>query len=346
VSQSAARPEGARTAGAEPAALLIYRDGSVRCEAVAADEQVRLWAAVVHGGAGGLVEFVAATRRADGSLAMRARRDPANYPAAGDADALAALAAAASGRGEEAFCSVLARPVPEPDKKAVATGRVVWVDVDRVDSEAELGWLDVLRPHLWVASGGGIHCYWRLARELEAAEIESCNRRLARAVRGDPACTDRGRIMRLPGTLNRKRGRRCRIVRLELTRPPVDPDRLRSSLPDPEPPRPPRPTVRRLIAGGADELALTPPPAYFQALAGVGVPERGGYVHCPLPAHEERTASCHVWPDPERGWWCFGCSQGGGIYDLASALQGGPTGAMLRGSAFTAARERVRQSLD
>jgi RepB DNA-primase from phage plasmid len=259
VSQSAARPERARSAGAEPAALLIYRDGSVRCEAVAADEQVRLWAAVVHGGAGGLVEFVAATRRADGSLAMRARRDPANYPAAGDADALAALAAAASGRGEEAFCSVLARPVPEPGKKAVATGRVVWVDVDRVGSEAELGWLDVLRPHLWVASGGGIHCYWRLARELEAAEIESCNRRLARAVRGDPACTDRGRIMRLPGTLNRKRGRRCRIVRLELTRPPVDPDRLRSRLPDPEPPRPPRPTVRRLIAGGADELALTPP---------------------------------------------------------------------------------------
>jgi RepB DNA-primase from phage plasmid len=346
MSPSAAPPDRVRRAGAEPPALLLYRDGSIRSEPLSADEQVRLWAGVVHGGAGGLVEFVAATRHADGSLVMRARRDPANYPTAGDADALAALAAAANGRGKEAFCSVLARPVPEPGKKAVAAGRVVWVDVDRVGGEEELGWLDVLRPHLWVASGGGIHCYWRLDREVDAETLESCNRRLAHAVRGDPACTDRGRIMRLPGTLNRKRGRRCRIVRLELTRPAVDPDRLRERLPDPEPWRPPRPTVRRLIGGGADELALTPPPAYFQALAGVGVPERGGYVHCPLPGHEERTASCHVWPDPERGWWCFGCNRGGGIYDLASALQGGPTGAMLRGSAFSAARERVRESLD
>jgi hypothetical protein len=55
------------------------------------------------------------------------------------------------------------------------------------------------------------------------------------------------------------------------------------------------------VAGGADALPLIPPPAYFQALASVQVPERGGYVHCPLPGHEERTASCHVWPDPERG---------------------------------------------
>jgi hypothetical protein len=88
---------------------------------------------------------------------------------------------------------------------------------------------------------------------------------------------------------------------------------------------------------------LSPP--VFRALAGVRVPERGGYLHCPLPGHEERTASCHVWPYPERGWWCFGCSRGGGIYDLASALAGGPTGAALRGPALSAARERVRRSL-
>jgi hypothetical protein len=86
-------------------------------------------------------------------------------------------------------------------------------------------------------------------------------------------------------------------------------------------------------------------PGYFQALASVQAPEWGGQVHCPLPGHEERTASCHVWPDPERGWWCFGCSRGGGIYDLASALHGGSTEAALRGDAFGAARERVRESL-
>jgi hypothetical protein len=288
---------------------------------------------------------VAAVRRADGSRRMRARREPANYPEAGDAEALAQLATASAKRGEEAFCSVLARPLPEPGKRAVAGGRVLWVDVDDIGEEAELAWLDVLRPHLWVASGAGMHCYWRLERELPATEIESCNRRLAHAVRGDLACVDRGRIMRLPGTFNVKRGRWCRIVRMDLTRPPVDPDRLRARLRDPEPPRAPRPTVRRLLGRGPDELALISPPVYFRALAGAELPERGGYIRCPLPGHDEQTASCHVWPDPERGWWCFGCSRGGGAYDLASVLEGGPTGAGLRGEAFRSAQRRVRAAL-
>jgi hypothetical protein len=86
------------------------------------------------------------------------------------------------------------------------------------------------------------------------------------------------------------------------------------------------------------------PPAYFQALAGVQVPERGGYVHCPLPGHEERTASCHVWPDPERGWWCFGCAPRRRDLRARRRFRVGPTGAALRGEAFSAARERVRES--
>jgi hypothetical protein len=28
----------------------------------------------------------------------------------------------------------------------------------------------------------------------------------------------------------------------------------------------------------------------------------------------------HVYGDPERGWYCFGCGRGGSIYDLASLL--------------------------
>jgi hypothetical protein len=47
------------------------------------------------------------------------------------------------------------------------------------------------------------HCYWRLDREQEPAEIESLNRRLCHLIGGDPACTDRGRIMRLPASLLR-----------------------------------------------------------------------------------------------------------------------------------------------
>jgi DNA primase len=36
--------------------------------------------------------------------------------------------------------------------------------------------------------------------------------------------------------------------------------------------------------------------------------------------HEDRTPSLHVYDDPERGWYCFGCGRGGSIYDLASLL--------------------------
>ena len=77
-------------------------------------------------------------------------------------------------------------------------------------------------------------------------------------------------------------------------------------------------------------------------LAGLDVPESGGYVSCPV--HDERTASCMVWPD-ERGWWCFGCGRGGGIYDLASLLEGGQCGPALRGEEFRRVRERIRASL-
>jgi hypothetical protein len=30
-----------------------------------------------------------------------------------------------------------------------------------------------------------------------------------------------------------------------------------------------------------------------------------------------------VWPEPERGWCCFGCGRAGGIYDLAALIDGG-----------------------
>jgi hypothetical protein len=36
--------------------------------------------------------------------------------------------------------------------------------------------------------------------------------------------------------------------------------------------------------------------------------------------HEDRTPSLHVYDDPGRGWFCFGCGRGGSIYDLASLL--------------------------
>jgi hypothetical protein len=56
------------------------------------------------------------------------------------------------------------------------------------------------------------------------------------------------------------------------------------------------------------------PPADFLALCGLRVPDGGGTVKCPLPAHEDANASCQVYGEAEQGWWCFGCSraEGGG----------------------------------
>jgi hypothetical protein len=155
--------------------------------------------------------------------------------------------------------------------------------------------------------------------------------------------------MRLPGTFNAKRSAWCRIVRADQRRPPVDPEAIRASLPDPEPPRPDGGSGR--LGNGAarpDELApIAPiaPPAYFQALCSVRVPDGGGMVRCPLPDHHDAYASCQVYAEAEQGWWCFGCARGGRIYDLASLLSGGPWGRELRGEAFRAARELVAAAL-
>jgi hypothetical protein len=104
--------------------------------------------------------------------------------------------------------------------------------------------------------------------------------------------------------------------------------------------------VRRSgTARGEDELALVPPPANFQALCRVRVPDEGGMVRCPLPDHDDAYASCQVYAEAEQGWWCFGCGRGGRTYDLASLLSGSAWGREPRGEAFHAARQLVAAAL-
>ena len=42
---------------------------------------------------------------------------------------------------------------------------------------------------------------------------------------------------------------------------------------------------------------------------------------CPLPGHDERTASFTVYPG-DRGWWCYGCGRGGDVVNLAALAWG------------------------
>jgi len=330
-----------RLAGPTQAVQLVLADGSARVEPLSADIHTALFGRCLHEGRTGLVEVWAARRpRPEAALRpVTSRHDPAYFPPAGDLRALVQLARRHRKDREEAFASPLTRREPGAGKGAVESGRVVWIDVDdpgeiwRLRSFAH-------RPHLVVASGsGGLHAYWRLDRELEGDWLDAANRRLAAHLRADPQSCDRGRALRLPGTINQKVGAWCRVVLCDLAGPGLDPDRLLAETPpDPRPPAPPRrgPACSPPRHNAATEI---PPPVYFERLAGIPVPERGGYVRCPL--HEERTPSCMVWPEAERGFACFGCGVAGRIYDFASALGGGPTGRELRGEAFREARRWV-----
>jgi len=63
-------------------------------------------------------------------------------------------------------------------------------------------------------------------------------------------------------------------------------------------------------------LALAPR-VYVERLLGQPV-GRSGKVRCPF--HTDRTPSLHVYQEPSRGWYCYGCHRGGSVYDLAALL--------------------------
>ncbi len=149
--------------------------------------------------------------------------------------------------------------------------------------------------------------------------------------------------MRLAGTVNGKTGAHARIIQADLRLPPYPITQLVGALPDPQRAAPRDIRRHRVVGDYPDPYKRIPPPEYFEALAGIGVPERGGLVRCPAPWHTDQQPSCSVSADPTRGWCCHAgtCLARGAIYDLASVLLGGPWGRELRGEAFKRARAYV-----
>ena len=265
---------------------------------------------------------------------------------------------------EEAFVGVTPRTEPRGSKDAVAHTRFLWIDVDHPERLPALWALLAERPcHLLIesAGSGGMHAYFKLDRPLEAIRvnksgetievIERANARLIHRLGSDgegnptvadPACRKRSQPMRLAGTVNFKTGRYARIVHADFQMTPYSPEALVGDLPDP-PWAPARALGRFEAAGERDPYKRIPPPVYFEALAGITVPPRGGLVRCPAPWHADEEPSCSVSTDPRRGWCCHGgsCLARGAIYDLASVLLGGPWGRQLRGEYFKNARAYV-----
>jgi hypothetical protein len=88
-----------------------------------------------------------------------------------------------------------------------------------------------------------------------------------------------------------------------------------------------------------DVLLEVEPTAYVEALTAEQVPS-SGVMRCPLPGHEDRTPSFHVY-GAERGWFCFGCARGGSIIDLGALV----LGIEPRGPGYHEIRRRLLDAL-
>lgn len=87
--------------------------------------------------------------------------------------------------------------------------RVLWVDVDDVDNKP----LATLPASFIVSSGGGYHYYWYLNEyETSTQLIEAANQVLIEDVKGDNACWNVNRFLRVPNTFNTRRGKDAHVV--------------------------------------------------------------------------------------------------------------------------------------
>ena len=213
---------------------------------------------------------------------------------------------------------------------------VVWADCDTGES---VGALRAFRPFpamVVASSEGKRHAYWFLTEPVSLEVIERTNRRIALALGADVRCSDPARILRPSGSVNRKRSEPTAVRLLYLA------SAARVSVRDLDRVLPREPESPMTVAGlrGCRRIALSdpleaiPPPVYVEQLTGQRV-GRSGKVRCPF--HEDRTPSLHVYDDPGRGWFCFGCGRGGSIFDLAAALWERDT----RGDAFLKLRREL-----
>jgi len=79
------------------------------------------------------------------------------------------------------------------------------------------------------------------------------------------------------------------------------------------------------VAAVKEAVAIEDVAAEYTELRSTGGPANHYVGRCPLPDHEDKTPSFHVYADAEdQRWWCFGCSSGGDVLDLEQ-LAGQPT---------------------
>lgn len=310
-----------------------------------ADVHAALLTELIHSGRPGFVEVAGAPRLRNGRLGDFRRHDLGNFVRAGRREEfLERVRDLRAYERREIYFTPATMRVPVPGNDSVDRVAIAWVDID---DPRQLGTLRRFahRPHAVIASGsGGAHVYWLLAEELSGERCESLNRRLAGALGADPVSANRGRLLRVPGTLNHKGDPPswCRVVMCDLAKAPYPPGDLAAGLRDPKAPTParragPGPEIR-----GAEPWRAMEAAEYYRAIVGIE-PGCDGKVRCPNAAHADEHPSAHLYRGPGRGWYCFSCGAGGGAVDLVAALRGYPTGSALRREQFTECIEELQR---
>jgi RepB DNA-primase N-terminal domain len=339
---TARRPdETGSVAGGPPQPVgLRDREGRRLRRALGAEAHAALLSELLHSGRPGFIELTSAPRLLSGRLGEFKRWDLDNYVQPGRREEfLERVRALRNGRRRELFLSPPTLRVPAPRNDSVECSAVVWVDID---DRRRLGALRRFAhpPHAVVASGsGGAHAYWLLAEEVSGERCEALNRMLAAALGADPVSTNRGRLMRLPGSLNYKPARKgrppawCRVVMCDLAKAPYPPPNLAAGLRDPKAPRPARRSRRPRPLSGEEPWGAMEATEYYRAIVGIE-PAPDGKVRCPSSSHTDTHPSAQLYRGVGRGWYCFSCGAGGGAVDLLAALRGYPTGPALRREQF------------
>lgn len=237
------------------------------------------------------------------------------YPARGRHRSLEQVVSNVSAR-TDLYVGVALRSVRRGDKTAIAGSSLLWAEFDSPASHQALAAFQPA-PTMRIASGtpGHVHAYWALT-DLEPVDaVENANQRLAHALGADPVCFDASRILRPPGTLNHKHQPPRPVELLTLT------PHTRYPLADVVGTLAAPPTATAAAGpverSSFDDLLAVKPTRYVPILTGQDL-GRDYKVSCPF--HRDRTPSLHVYPTPERGWFCFGCRRGGSIFDLAAEL--------------------------
>jgi len=92
----------------------------------------------------------------------------------------------------------------------------VWADLDSPAAVEALRGFHAPPSLLVESSRGRAQGWWQIPAGVPPAVAERCNRRLARALGGDPAAADRARIMRPAGTQNYKYDPPAAVVAVEV----------------------------------------------------------------------------------------------------------------------------------